>query len=244
MTISVCLATYNGEKFIYEQIDSILKQISSYDEVIIVDDFSIDSTVQIIRNLNDSRIKIFINKQNMGHVYSFGRAIDLATKEVIFLSDQDDIWMDNRVNFMIEQILKSNALLVSTNSKFIDTYGNQIDYTVNGVNSKNSNNYWSNIIDIYLGKKNYFGCTMAFRKELKSIILPIPSYVESHDLWIALAANINKSNLHCDVTTLERRIHRNNASIIKRKFILQLWSRIVFSISLVELIIRKCINKN
>lgn len=244
MTISVCLATYNGEKFINKQIDSILKQISSDDELIIVDDFSLDNTVQVIRKLNDSRIKIFINNQNMGHVYSFGRAIDLAAKDVIFLSDQDDIWMDNRVTFMIDQILKSNALLVSTNSKFIDAYGNKIDYFIYGVNSKTSNNYLGNIIDIYLGKKNYFGCTMAFKKELKSIILPIPSYVESHDLWIALAANINKSNLHCNETTLERRIHGDNASIIKRKFTQQFWSRIVFSISIVELILRKYFKKN
>lgn len=233
------MATYNGEKHIKEQMISILSQLSGDDEVIIVDDFSADGTVPVIRSLNDPRIKIFLNDQNKGHVFSFGRSIELATKEVIFMSDQDDIWVANRVTFMLDRIFKSNAMLVSTNSKFIDGDGNQIDYCIDGINSKTSNNYLSNIMDIFLGKRNYYGCAMAFRKDLKSIILPIPTFVESHDLWIAMAANINKSNLHCNEITLERRIHGGNASITKRRFTLQLWSRIVFARSFARLFVRK-----
>ena len=93
MSISVCIATYNGEKFIQKQIKSILSQISLNDEVIVVDDLSSDNTVKIIESLNDKRIKIYLNNKNQREVYSFNRAIELAKNNFIFLSDQDDIWI-------------------------------------------------------------------------------------------------------------------------------------------------------
>jgi hypothetical protein len=79
---------------------------------------------------------------------------------------------------------------------------------------------------------------MAFKKDLKQLILPIPSYVESHDLWIAKAANLVKLNIHCDNITLSRRVHGNNASIIKRPLYKKLWARIIFTRSIFELVFR------
>ena len=92
--ISVCIATYNGEKYIDEQLLSILKQLGPDDEVIIVDDYSKDNTVDKIRKFNDPRVNIYENEVNRSHVYSFGRAISLATSDIIFMSDQDDLWID------------------------------------------------------------------------------------------------------------------------------------------------------
>lgn len=243
MDISVCIATFNGEKYIEFQINSIIEQLDSFDEVIIVDDCSQDNTVKIIQSLNDPRIKIYQNEINRGHVYSFSRAIELTTKNLIFMSDQDDVWKNNRLILMKEKLLNSSALLLSSNSEFINSGGIKIDFKIDGVDEINSFKYFSNIIDIFRGKTNYYGCAMAFKSELKKYILPMPNYVESHDLWIAMAANLIKSNLHSNEITLERRIHGANASVVNRRLILKLKSRIVFLKSLIQLIVRKFENK-
>lgn len=243
MRISVCIATYNGEKYIEAQLNSIIDQLDTDDEIIIVDDCSKDDTLNIIRSIGDSRIKIYLNEVNRGHVYSFSRAIELATKKIIFMSDQDDIWKKNRLILMKEKLINSSALLLTSNSEFINSDGNKIEFKIDGVDEINSFKYLNNILDIFIGKTNYYGCAMAFKSEFKKIILPMPNYVESHDLWMAMAANLIKSNLHSNDITLERRIHGSNASVVNRKLIFKIKSRIVFLKSLIQLIFRKFNNK-
>ena len=241
MNISVCIATYNGGKYIESQLNSIVDQLEINDEVIIVDDCSKDNTIKIIESFNDSRIKVFKNNINKGHVYSFSRAVELSSKDIIFMSDQDDIWRENRVLLMKDKLLKFNALLLSSNSEFINSEGFNLDYYIDGVKEINSTNYLNNIFEIFLGKTNYYGCLMAFKSELKEFILPLPSFVESHDLWIAMAANLLNSNIHCNDITLSRRIHETNASVGKRNIVLKLKSRYVFFISFFVLLYRKII---
>lgn len=238
MNISVCMASYNGAEFIEEQLKSILDQLDDTDEVIIVDDCSKDDTIKKIEEIDDSRITVFKNDKNKGHVFSFGRAISLANNEIIFMSDQDDIWLEGRVNTMTKELLQNDSLLVSSNTNFINSKGEILEYEMDGIKSINSKKNLKNIIDIYIGKENYYGCAMAFKKDLKQLILPIPTYVESHDLWIAKAANLLKSNIHCDNITLSRRVHGNNASIIKRPLHKKLWARIIFTRSIIQLVFR------
>jgi glycosyltransferase involved in cell wall biosynthesis len=233
------MASYNGAEFIEEQLKSILIQLNKDDEIVIVDDCSKDNTLKIIELIDDCRIKVFKNISNMGHVFTFGRAISLAKNDVIFMSDQDDIWLKNRVAIMLNKLLNENVLLVSSNTNFINSNGEIIEYATDGVQTSNSKKHFRNIIDIYVGKENYYGCAMVFRRELNEIILPIPSYVESHDLWIASAANLLKLNAHCDEITLSRRVHGKNASIVKRHVLLKLWSRMIFTRSIMQLIYRK-----
>src|SRR5262249_6501069 len=117
---SVCIATYNGEKFIVRQIQSILEQLSGDDEVIVVDDCSRDGTTAVISGFNDARIKIFPNSQNRKEVFSFGRALELCKGDTVFLADQDDVWLPGRVAIMEEALARSGALLVTTNFDSID----------------------------------------------------------------------------------------------------------------------------
>tara|TARA_B100002019_G_C21211712_1_gene569802 strand:+ start:9 stop:752 length:744 start_codon:yes stop_codon:yes gene_type:complete len=238
MSISVCLATYNGEKFIKKQISSILSQIASNDEVIVIDDCSSDNTVKIIESLKDKRITIYLNNKNRREVYSFNRAIELAKNDFIFLSDQDDIWIDDRVKTMKKYI--NNFNLVSSNFFWIDKNDKKIEINYDGVKSENSKKYISNIIDIFKGKTNYYGCAMAFHSDLKKIIYPIPNYVESHDLWIAKCANIYKRNIHIDEKTLLKRNHQNNttSTISTRPFYLKIFARIIFIISIFTILFR------
>ena len=98
MKISVCMATYNGEQFIHEQLESILGQLEGDDEIVIVDDASTDKSVRIAERFSDKRIRIFRQARNCGVLKTFERALKEATGEIIFLADQDDIWRPDKVS--------------------------------------------------------------------------------------------------------------------------------------------------
>lgn len=242
-SVSVCMATYNGEKYVAGQVMSILQQLKSNDEVIVVDDCSRDDTVKILQGLDDNRIKIYFNDRNKGVNISFERAISLANNDIVFLSDQDDIWMEGRVSLMLAKLIDKGCLVVSSNSKFMDKEGREIITQNLTLKASDSSKNLKNILKIFLGRAPYYGCAMAFRKEIINLILPIPRFVQSHDLWIALASNLTGTNTHLDEETLFRRVHGNNVSIIKRRIFPKIWSRLVFGISIVVLLIRSCNSK-
>lgn len=238
MNISVGLATYNGEKYIKQQIFSILPQLNKGDELLVIDDNSIDNTVNIVKEIDSEYIRIIVNKMNLGHVKTFEKLISLCKNEVIFMCDQDDIWVLNKVEIFKKYFKEFNAYLISDNSWFIDENGDEIESDLVKVYPEDSGNYSKNILNIYKGKAGYYGCAMAFNQDLKRIILPIPEYIESHDLWIAMAANVIKSNLHINEKTFFRRIHGKNDSLKKRKLIKKIISRWLFLKSHKELAIR------
>ena len=184
--VSVAMCTYNGERFIKEQIDSILSQSYSNFELVIVDDGSKDNTVDIIKNyqLNDKRIKFLQNEKNLGFVKNFEKAISLCTGDFIALADQDDIWKKDKLAVFLEQI-KDNTLIYS-------------DAILMDKDSKETGSYLirpnSNLVK---GKCNkafiYYNCvsgnTLMFKKELVEFILPIPEKMQYHDIWIAFVAS-------------------------------------------------------
>jgi glycosyltransferase involved in cell wall biosynthesis len=240
MTVSVCMATYQGERYVERQLRSILEQLGASDEVIVVDDCSRDRTVEVIESLDDPRIKVFRNPINRREVYSFGRAIEIAKGDIVFLSDQDDIWLPGRMQLMIDRLQQSGTALITSNFEWMDADERPLDVAFDGVSSMASVRHFRNIADIFIGKTNYFGCAMAFKREFVALIAPIPSYVESHDLWIALAANQIGSNLHIDDKTLRKRRHDTNATstVSSRSLFLKLRSRLIFARSLIDLSMR------
>lgn len=226
-SISVCMACYNGEPYIEEQIASILPQLNEDDELIIIDDHSSDSTGQIIQKMNDPRIRYMFNEKNLGVNRSFEKAIKMAKNNYLFMADQDDLWTEGRVEAMLQK-LQNGSLLVSGNSVSIDSNGDKSDYELGMLLQEDSKAYGKNILRIFTGKAYYYGCAMAFRRELRKVILPFPAYIESHDLWIAMAANMLKSNAHLEKIVLERRIHGKNASVLQRSLKEKLFSRWIF----------------
>lgn len=241
MTLSVCLATYQGEQYVERQLRSILDELGPDDEVIVVDDCSRDRTVEVIESLADHRIRIFCNPENRREVYSFGRAIELARGDIIFLSDQDDVWLPGRVELMSAKLRESGADLVSSNFEWMDAQERPLQVAFDGVSSSTSRRHLANIVEIFVGRTNYFGCAQAFPRRLVPLITPVPSYVESHDLWIALAANLIGSNLHIDEATLRKRKHDSNttSTTSNRPLFSKLWSRWIFVRSLLDLAIRR-----
>lgn len=224
--ISVCMATYNGRKYINLQLESILAQLRDGDEIIIVDDCSTDDTLEILKSYTDPRIKIHQNSINKRHVKTFEKAISLAKNEFILLADQDDIWERNRVEVFLSYFRENpDAELVTSNFYCIDGNGNSIDNLLTKVCAKDSKNYKKNIRNIFFGKIGYYGCAMAFKRSLLPTILPIPEFVEAHDLWIAMISNVRKTNIHIDDKTLYHRMHGSNASDLKRKLSEKIFAR-------------------
>jgi glycosyltransferase involved in cell wall biosynthesis len=227
------MATYNGQEYIYDQLESILNQLAVGDEVIIVDDCSSDNTFKILNGFSDDRIKILKNEVNRGVNSTFERAISLSINPVIFLADQDDIWIDGHIKEMVKCLDEENVNLVTSNFVFIDKLGLFLGDMEDKLNQIQSTQYTQNIKKIFSGSINYFGCCMAFNRSLINMILPIPKFVESHDLWIAMAANLLRSNFHCEKVLLKRRIHGYNVSTVNRNIYKKIISRIYFLISLI-----------
>ena len=100
--ISVCMATYNGERYIKEQVSSIMQQLGENDELIVSDDGSSDSTLQVLDSFHDSRIKVFSGPRT-GLTYNFENAIKNANGDYLFLSDQDDVWECNKVERLADR---------------------------------------------------------------------------------------------------------------------------------------------
>jgi glycosyltransferase involved in cell wall biosynthesis len=192
----------------------------------------------VLRSFADPRIKIHPNERNRGHVYSFSRVLSLAANELIVMADQDDIWIPGRLERMRQALASSGNLLLSSNSAFIDAAGRPTHYDCEGVRSELSKRHVANIVSIFVGRRRYYGCAMAMHRRLNDIVLPMPAYVESHDLWIAMAANMARSNLHLEENTLLRRLHGHNASVLSRPLSAKLWSRAIFLISFFDIAVR------
>jgi glycosyltransferase involved in cell wall biosynthesis len=210
--ISVCIPTYNGDKFIWEQLNSILRQLGANDEVVISDDGSTDDTLGVIAAFNDSRIKVYHNsrttaRQKYRFMYTtlnVENSLNYAQGDVIFLADQDDIWLENKVCLLLEQ-LQSNDL-VTSDCTIIDEQGDMINssyFTLIGAAPGLLKN---------LKVNSYLGCCMAFRKELLNHILPISKYQVPHDIWIGLLAEIYGTVSFVPVPLVAYRRHGRNVS--------------------------------
>ena len=215
MKTSVALCTYNGEKFLREQLDSILKQTQMVDEIVVCDDGSTDSTRQILDDYHQNYptlFKIFKNEINLRSVKNFEKAISLCENEIIFLCDQDDLWIENKVAFITNYFSNnSNIEVVATNGYGIDDAGKLLEV----------HSLWD--IPQFFREENieidYFkivafagniatGASMALRKNFVSKIFPFPVISEfHHDEWIALQASSHHSFDFLQEKLFKYRIH-------------------------------------
>jgi glycosyltransferase involved in cell wall biosynthesis len=175
------MTVYQGERFITAQLKSILPQLSDYDEVIIVDDASTDSTRSQISALQDSRLIVVRKTKNEGILRGFETALSRCSGEVIFLSDSDDLWLPKKVETVLEAFAHDDDLmLVASDAILIDADGNKIGDSFYAQRGKFRAGLWSNLL---IGK--FHGCTMAFRSALLRNVLPFPPGRRAHqDTWI------------------------------------------------------------
>lgn len=203
--ISVCMATYNGATFVRQQLASILDQLGPSDEVIVADDASTDDTASLVSAFGDSRITLLRGERNQGHVRTFERAISAAAGESIFLADQDDLWAEGRVQSMLGSLDRGSVVAGN-----LALFGTCVGAPRQRLLATHSGAGLRNILGIFFGKRPYFGSAMAFRRELLPILLPIPDYVEAHDLWLATVGNLVGGVEHREEPVVLRRMHGNN----------------------------------
>lgn len=180
--ISVAITTYNGEKFLEKQLCSILAQTHANVEIVICDDGSSDNTIKIIQELQrqHKKISLYQNDCNLGYVKNFEKAIELCAGEYIALSDQDDIWLNEKLEKLVNNI-GSNLLIHSDVSLIDDRDALLCERWKGNVTSHTcfEDFMFSNVVT---------GCTVLFRKEILEEALPFPKGLAYHDWWLGLVA--------------------------------------------------------
>ena len=223
--IDILLATYNGSKYLHEQLDSILSQSYGNINVIIRDDGSSDNTVMIIKEYEqkDNRVKLLNdNLGNLGFVRNFEELMKNSTSEYLMFSDQDDIWYNNKVETSytrikaIEEINgKSCPILVHTNSRIMnyETRTKSLFISNCAKNSSFENSFFNFFVQ---------GSTMLINESLKREALPFSKEVYLHDRYLHLIAEFIGVRAYIDMPTMDYRQHSNNeigsrgTNIIKR----------------------------
>lgn len=207
--VSVALCTYNGEKFIEEQLDSLISQSYSNLEIIIVDDASTDNTFSILEGYknNDSRIKLYRNEQNIGLQANFEKALKLCLGTYICISDQDDIWNKNKITSLISKI--GTNLLVYHDSSYITDVGTPTGKSIRTLHRFVSGERTKNL----LYQNCVSGHAMLFSKELLSML---PPFVEPvyYDWWLSYTAACTGKLNYTNEILVKYRIH--SGSVIRR----------------------------
>ena len=209
-TIEIVMATYNGEKYIKEQIESVINQTYTNWKLLIRDDNSRDKTIEIIKEYEkkDARIRLIKdNKGNLGFVKNFEELIKNSKEEYIMFSDQDDIWVENKLDMYLKMIekIKNKGFMIHSDAILFD---------------KNKSNI---LKDTFISKKainrglenvffNYFvqGATILISKEIKNFILPFPKEVYLHDRYIHLISELFFERIFVNKALIYYRQHGDN----------------------------------
>lgn len=214
--VSVALCTYNGEKYLLEQLNSIAKQTIKPDEIIICDDLSNDHTINIINEFKknvDFEVSLHINKQTLGSTKNFEKAITLCSGEIIFLADQDDIWLEGKIEKILETFSNNSSItMVFTDALLVDSnlqnLGRTLWESIN-FNKKLKMEFCNDPMRVLMKKNVVTGATMAFRKKYICELLPI-SNKWIHDAWIAFLLNSFTQTMFIDQCLIKYRQHDNN----------------------------------
>ncbi|MGN0343020.1 MAG: glycosyltransferase [Roseburia sp.] len=207
--ISVAVVTYNGEKYIRQQLDSILAGLDAMDQVIVSDDGSTDATRDIVQEYmrKDYRVQL-IDGPGQGVIANVECALRNCYGNYIFLADQDDVWAKDKVQVVMETFRKTGAYLVMHDARVMDQNCEKVlkpsffSYRHSGKGAVR------NII-----KNSYMGCCMAFRKEVLNQVLPIPRDIQMHDQWIGVVCDrMYHRTVLIRKQLLDYRRHENNVS--------------------------------
>ena len=223
MKISLLMATYNGENYILEQLKSIYNQTVNPDEVLIADDVSNDRTVELIERFIEQHDlknwKLMINSSNKGYKKNFYDLIQQATGDVIFLSDQDDVWEKNKIELMTKELEKNSKI------KSINAAVKYVDSRLNSLEVKLKPNFYNENLLYYKGQLGFLtdiplssiivanitpGCAMCFSKDIKEEFLETYDFNLPHDWHLNLLAAIHEGCFFMNEILIKYRIHENN----------------------------------
>ncbi|HAX74228.1 MAG TPA: hypothetical protein DCY20_11960 [Firmicutes bacterium] len=210
ITVDILMATYNGEKYLVKQLDSLLAQTYSDFRLIICDDGSTDKTLDILKayEQKDKRIKVLKNEINLGYNRNFEKLISLSTANYFAICDQDDVWYDNQLQVLVHEMLRKDVDIVYGKSNYINEAGDQIKYReyVKPLKLTHSSQLFDdNIVP---------GRNMLVNHRLKEYILPFPNLSRQfiYDWYIALVALQNNGIVYCDEVINTYRVHQSSVT--------------------------------
>jgi len=215
MKISVIIATYNGSKYIVKQLESIVNQTLPPDEILIFDDNSTDRTISIINNFikvkGTNIIKIKKNNNNLGYALNFWNGLKNAKGDSVFLCDQDDIWLPNKIQDMCSVFEKKEEILALNSSyQLIDQDGKKI-FNKFKLNFRFSKGIKKVKLKEFIRSPRYPGMAMAIRRELIEKVKNIPEgYVYAHDWMLNQAASMENGMYFYNSKLTQYRQHKNN----------------------------------
>lgn len=196
MRISVALCTYNGEKYLPQQLDSLLRQERTPDQIVIRDDMSADGTWVLLEAFATRArgygmdVDLRRNPDNLGYVRNFEQALAAADGDLVFLCDQDDVWHAGKIRRMVEEFAHRPALgLLHTDARLVDGAGRDMKLrlfeALEITSAEIAAEHAGESFDVLLRRNTVTGATMAMRRVLLPALLPIPEdWV--HDEWLAM----------------------------------------------------------
>ena len=209
--VSVVLAVFNGEEYIREQLDSILVQLKSTDELIISYDASMDNSLDIVlayeRNYNQIRV---VKNDKSGVVKNFENGLKYVSKDIVLFSDQDDYWLPNKIERIRSEFRSQDVTVVIHDAALTDE---NLEVTKPSTFALRNGN--TSILRNLL-RLSYIGCCLAFRSELISAVIPIPTVKRSHDWWTGTICSTFGKMVLIDEVLILHRIHDNNVTPKKR----------------------------
>ncbi|WP_455635203.1 glycosyltransferase [Parabacteroides sp.] len=213
--VSVAMAVYNGEKYVRDQIISILSQLRKDDELIISYDESSDNSLSILTEFAqyDKRVKIYDNPYKPGVAKNFQNALEHCLGDIIFLSDQDDVWLPDKLNQVLPVFEDKKIAVVFHDAYLTDQYLNIISESTFALRGGSRETVLGNLFRL-----SFIGCCMAFRSTYKEVILPIPSVFFAHDWWIGCLLGCGKTKMKAlKKPLIYHRMHDNNTTPKKRR---------------------------
>ena len=228
--ISVCIATYNGERFIREQIDSILRQLSSDDEIIVSDDGSTDNTISIINSIDDKRIRVIEGPRKQSPTSNFECALKASKGDFIFMSDQDDVWKPNKVKICMEWLQRYDCVV--SDAEVTDSSLNPLYPSLYAIMQVKQGRIYNTI-----WKNGYTGCCMAFRRNVLEASLPFPKDIPMHDIWIGNVAAYKYNVKFIPDTLIYFRRHEDTTSCNGKGSKYSIWQQMKFRWSVIKNII-------
>ena len=218
-SVSVVMATYNGKAYLAEQLSSVLAELLPDDELIIVDDGSQDGTLELLDSVKSPAVRVVRNLANVGVFATFERGLLLSSKEIIFLCNQDDVWLSGkRAAFVAAFERDPRILVVVSDAQLIEANG-----IITAASFMATRGGFHGGILSTLVRNRYLGCAMALRRELLFAALPIPRSVPMHDMWLVALGSILGRVDYIAAPLIQYRRHEGNVSPSRR----QGWSRML-----------------
>jgi glycosyltransferase involved in cell wall biosynthesis len=206
------MATYNGERFVRSQLDSIIECLRDGDELVLVDDCSTDRTAEILREVQWANTVSIRNSSNLGVRKSFEKGLELAKGDVVFLSDQDDLWVAGKRDAFVARF-EADPLcsVVISDASIIDAEGREIGPS----HMRTRGGFESDVVRNFV-RNRYLGCAMAIRASVLRLALPIPDSVPMHDVYLGLVGRLTGTVHYFETPYLQYRRHGGNASPSRR----------------------------